>query len=101
MKKMMKLFHNSKLIGNIEFLGVNYPDMLGHLSLTTEGEKFKEMFAFFRDESKAHLEPPYTESELWGWVIEDHEGNMREILGCPAVLDDFTTIYWRWGKEIS
>ncbi len=97
MKKMMKLFHNSELVGDIEFLGVNYPDMLGHLRLTPEGEKFKEMFAFFRDESKNHLEPPYSESELWGWSIEDHEGNMREIIGCPAVLDDFTTVYWRWG----
>ncbi len=97
MKKMMKLFHNSELIGNIEFLGVNFPEMLGHLSLTSEGEKFKEMFAFLTDETKAHLEPPYPDSLLEeGWAIEDHEGIMREIIGCPAVLDNFTSIAWRW-----
>lgn len=97
MKRMMKLFHNSELVGNIEFLGVNFPEMLGHLSLTPEGEKFKEMFTFLRDETKAHLEPPYPDSLLEeGWAIEDDEGILREINGCPAVLDNFTTIYWRW-----
>ncbi len=98
MKKMMKLFHDTELLGNIEFLGVDGSDMLGHISLTPEGEKFKEMFAFLTDESKAHLEPPYPDSLLEeGWTIEDHEGIMREILGCPAVMDNFTSIAWRWG----
>jgi hypothetical protein len=97
MKKMMKLFHDTELLGNIEFLGVDGSDMLGHISLTPEGEKFKEMFASLCDESKAHLEPPYPDSLLEeGWAIEDHEGIMREIIGCPAVLDNFTSIAWRW-----
>ncbi len=51
MKKMMKLFHDSKLIGDIEFLSVNGSDMLGRVTLTPEGEKFKEMFSFYRDET--------------------------------------------------
>ena len=87
MKKMMKLFHDSELMGNIEFLGVDGFDMIGKISLTPEGEKFKEMFAFFRDESNAHMEPPYSQSELWGWEIEDHEGILRKIVGSPAIID--------------
>ncbi len=98
MKKMMKLFHNSELIGNIEFLGLNYPDMLGKITLTPEGEKFKEFFAFFCDEEREeNQEPPFPASLIIeGWEVEDHEGILRKINGKPAILDNFTTIYWRW-----
>ncbi len=100
MKKMMKLFHDSKLIGDIEFLSVNGSDMLGRVTLTPEGEKFKEMFAFLTDEKTCKLEPPYPDSLLKeGWAVEDHEGIMRNIICCPDVLDNFKNIAWRWSRE--
>jgi hypothetical protein len=97
MKKMMKLFHDSQMLGDIEFLGVDGSDMLGRISLSAEADKFKEMFEFLTDETKAHLEAPYPDSLLEdGWAIEDDEGIKRDIIGCPAILDNFTSIAWRW-----
>ncbi len=100
MKKMMKLFHDTKQIGEIEFLGVNGSDMLGFLTLTPEGDNLKEMFAFLTSKETRNLEPPYSDSLLKeGWFVEDHEGIMRKIICCPDVFDNFTKVTWRWSRE--
>jgi len=64
MKKMMKLFHDSRIIGDIKFPGVNGSDMLGLLTLTPEGDKLKDMFAFLTGKETRNLEPPYSDSLL-------------------------------------
>ncbi len=100
MKKMMKLFHDSELLGNIEFLGVDGLDMIGRIQLTSDGEKLKDVFSFSRDEERNQHKPPYPDSLLEeGWAIEDHEGKMRKIISIPTILDDFSSIYWRWSED--
>ncbi len=90
----MKLFHNLEFIGDIEFVELVAFTMWGRLTLAPAGEKFKEMFAFLVDSDNSHTEPPFPESELWGWFIEDEAGVRHEI-ACPGVHDNFTTIGWR------
>lgn len=98
---MMKLMHKSKLIGTIENAYREGMSMVGDLELTEAANSYLELFAFLVGKETVHLEPPYPESDLWGWTIEFGDGNIREVVGCPAVRNNGTYIEWRWGKQIS
>lgn len=98
---MMKLMHKSQLIGTIVNPIREGMSMAGDLELTEAADRYLEMFAFLVGKKTAHEEPPYPESDLWGWTIEYGDGNVREIIGCPAVSNNGTIIQWRWGKQIN
>lgn len=97
---MMKLLHDSQLIGTIENPILEGMSMTGDLKLTDAANKYLEMFAYFLGKKDPHVAPPFSESDLWGWTIEDDDSNLREVVGCPAVSNDGTSIRWRWGKQI-
>lgn len=98
---MMKLIHNSQLIGTIENPCREGMSMAGDLVLTEAADRYLEMFAFLVGPKDPYQAPPFPESELWGWTIEDDNGNIREVIGCPAVSNNGTIIQWRWGKQIN
>lgn len=94
--KTMKLYHNNELMGTIENVGMEGLWMLGELTLNPAADKYKEMLDFLVDEERNHQNPPYPMEDLEGWSIEYEEGMMRDVLGPPAVHDNYTNIAWRW-----
>lgn len=91
----MKLFHRSKLIGEIK--NVEYSDMwfAGNIELLPAAEPFKPLFDFLIDEERNHEDPPFNEETLEGWSIEDDQGENHSIFA-PAIDNNYTTIEWRW-----
>lgn len=98
---MMKLIHKSQLIGTIQNPIREGMSMVGDLELTEAADRYLEMFAFFTGPKDPYQTPPFLESDIWGWTIEYGDGNIREVVGCPAVRNNGTYIEWRWGKPIN
>jgi hypothetical protein len=90
----LKLYHNELLLGDISGVDTDQPWMIGSVHLTRQAVEYEYFFSFVTDESKSTDEPPFDESLLENWYVEDESGNRREI-EFPAVHED-KTIYWRW-----
>jgi hypothetical protein len=91
---VFKLYHRTKLIGIIKNVFVDGLEMGGDVELAAEAEPYKPLFAFLTDDEKAMQEPPFPESMLEGWFIEDEQGVRREI-GAPAISAEME-VYWRY-----
>lgn len=91
---MLKLFHDKDLIGTITN---EMPDdfaFVGEVSLTEQGTKYKDVFEFFSDQDKRmYVDPPFSDSQLENWFIENEQGDRTEI-STPAV-NDKNEIWWR------
>jgi len=94
--KTMKLYHANALMGTIENVGMDGLWMIGNLTLNSAADQYKEMFDFLVDESRNHVDPPYPIEELEGWSVDDDAGIRRNIIGPPAVNNNYTSIAWRW-----
>lgn len=91
---MLKLFHDKDLIGTITN---EMPDdfaFVGEVSLTEQGTKYKDIFEFFSDQDKRmYVEPPFSNSQLENWFVENEQGERTEI-STPAV-NNKNEIWWR------
>lgn len=91
---MLKLFHDRDLIGTITN---EVPDdfaFVGDIVLTEQGVKYKNIFEFFADQDKRmYVEPPFSDSQLENWFVENEQGERTEI-STPAV-NDKNEIWWR------
>ncbi|QQR58246.1 MAG: hypothetical protein IPG59_01780 [Candidatus Melainabacteria bacterium] len=94
--KPMKLYHAKELMGTIEDVGMDGLWMIGNLTLISSADKYKEMLDFLVDEKRNHVDPPYPIENLEGWSVEDDAGIMKEIIGPPAITNNYSTIAWRW-----
>ncbi len=97
----MKLMHKSELIGTIENAYREGKSMVGDLELTKAADKYLEMFEYFAGKIDPYQTPPFPESDLWGWTIEYGDGNILEVIGCPAVRNNGTSIELYFGKQIN
>lgn len=91
---MLKLFHDKDLIGTITN---EVPDdfaSVGDITLTDKGTEYKDIFEFFSDQDKRmYVEPPFSNSQLENWFVENEQGERTEI-STPAI-NDKNEIWWR------
>lgn len=95
---MMKLYHGSTLIGLVKDACPNGFEMHGIIELTSEAEKFKELFEYWTDENQPEdVDPPFPEEMLFNWFIETEAGERKEI-GLPGIFDEEgrKDIMWRY-----
>ncbi len=95
---MMKLFHNSTLIGEVKNACPNGFEMHGIIELTDQAKAYDDLFKYWTDENTPDEEdPPFPEKMLNNWFIEDEDGEKKEI-GLPGVFDrnNRKEILWRY-----
>lgn len=94
---MLKLYHNTDLIGIIKSADSNGFDMHGKIELTEKAAAFKPVFEFFENPENDSVEPPFAEDILWNWKMVDEDGKSAEV-GLPGIFDeaDGTHIMWRY-----
>lgn len=93
-KVSLKLFHRTTLIGTISELSYETPWYSGTIALTPEAEPYKELFAYMMEEEEQTEDPPFDESILDDWFIEDEADGERFEAGCPNIAED-GEIWWR------
>lgn len=92
---MLKLYHNSDLIGLIRNYNQDGSVLSGDIELTLAATAYKELFLFFTDEEKfLYVDPPFDQADLENWSIENEEGR-RAPIAVPGVYDD-GEIRWRY-----
>lgn len=92
---MLKLYHNSTLVGNIVSHTANGFWFNGTIELTPEFEPYKDLFKWWSDEDRpTGEEPPFPEDVLENWFVETPEEGKKEI-GLPGIYED-QKISWRY-----
>ncbi len=91
---MLKLFHDKVLIGTITNETPDDFAFVGDIELTEKGAEYKDIFEFFSDQDRRmYVEPPFSDSQLENWFVENEQGERTEI-STPAV-NDKNEIWWR------
>lgn len=93
----MKLYHKDRLIGTVTNITPEDTfDMSGDIELSPIAEEYKAMFAYLTDEDSLNsgAEPPFEESYLDDWFLEDEHGVRKEI-GCPGIYYEDREVLWR------
>jgi hypothetical protein len=92
---MLKLYHESKLVGLISNPADNDRNWKsGDVALTPEGEKYKPLFAYLTtDDDEKDPNQKFEDAMYDNWFIEDEHGVRLETI-IPAIHSN-GDIYWR------
>ena len=92
----MRLFFQSRCLGEIEDLFFDQPEVHGTFNPSEGIEKFQHLFAWMVDEDNSSEEPPFDDDLLddSNWFVIDDAGEKRGIT-VPGVYAD-REIIWRW-----
>ena len=93
--KLLKLYHNSTLVGNIVSHSANGFWWHGTIELTSAAEEYQSVFDWWTDENRdKSKEPPFPEEILENWYVESPDKGKQPI-GLPGVYKD-NKISWRY-----
>lgn len=96
---MLKLFHNSTLLGTITGYHVYGFWWRGDIELTEAAESFQEVFIWFTSENRPMgQEPPFAEDILEDWYIET-PGKGKRSIGLPGIYRT-KRIIWRYFEDV-
>jgi hypothetical protein len=94
---ILKLYHKDRLIGLISNIAPEDTfEMSGDIALTAVAQEYKEKFAYLSDEDALTngTNPPFDESFLNGWYLEQPDGE-RKPIDCPGICFPDGEVFWR------